>query len=166
MFRSNASRLSSVLLAASLVGLAAPLMGAGPEVKLGGIQFDPPGFGKLRVRWGSGRAPQRQPEIRRHDHMAPCELELSAFQSGSTVIVVARGANRESGYITRFEACDLNDRTPEVHLHNHRSHDHCAQAITRFEATGSFNSRRQITCLKVQVGHQCYDVRVVQAPCL
>jgi hypothetical protein len=163
MFRSRFSRLSSVVLAAGMVGLAAPLMGAGPEVKIGGIRIEPPSFGRLKVRFGT---PQRRPEIRKHDHAAPCELELSAFQSGNTVIVVAKGANRESGYITRFEACDLNDRTPEVHLINQRGHGHCAQMITRFEATGSFTSRRQISCLKVHVGNQCHEVRVVQAPCL
>jgi hypothetical protein len=32
MFRSASSRLSSVILAAGLLGLGAPLMGAGPEV--------------------------------------------------------------------------------------------------------------------------------------
>ncbi len=165
MFRSATSRLSSVVLAAGLMGLAAPLMGAGPELKIEtrGIRFDPPSFGKLKIRFGT---PQRRPEVRRHDHTAPCELELSAFQSGNTVIVVARGANRESGYVTRFEACDLNDRTPEVHLVNERGHGHCAQVITRFEATASFTSRRQITCLKVRIGHDVREVRVVQTPCL
>jgi len=165
MFRSATSRLSSVVLAAGMVCLAAPMMGAGPELKTEtrGIRFDPPGFGKIKVRFGT---PQRRPEVRRHDHAAPCELELSAFQSGDTVIVVANGANRESGYVTRFEACDLHDRTPEVHLRNDRGHGHCAQVITKFEATGSFTSRRQISCIKVHVGNQCYDVRVVQTPCL
>lgn len=166
MFRSATSRLSSVVLAASLMGFAAPLMGAGPEVKVesrGGWAFNPPSFGKLKVRFGT---PRRQPEIRRHDYAAPCELELSAFQSGNTVILVARGVNRESGYVTRFEACDLNDRTPEVHLINERGHGHCAQVITRFEVTGSFQACRQISCITVHVGNQCHEVRVVQAPCL
>lgn len=166
MFRSFTSRSVRLGLVAGVAALAVPLMGAGqgPELKLGGITIDPPGFGKVKIRIGSTHRVERRPV--RNDFSMPCDLELSAFQSGNTVILVAKGANRESGYTTRFEACDLSDRTPEVHLHNHRGHGHCAQVLTRFEATGSFTSRRQISCIKVRIGNDCREVRVVQAPCL
>lgn len=171
MFRHFSSRSIRVGLVAGLVGLAVPLMGAGPEVTIGGIAFDPPGFGKFKVRIGSPRRPDNRhyeprPQPRRDHFAMPCELDLSAFQSGNTVIVVANGANHESGYITHFEACELSGGTPEVHLHNHRNSDHCAHVLTRFEATGSFTSRRQISCIKVRLGDQCREVRVIQTPCL
>jgi len=162
MFGTSTSRLTSLILAAGFIGLAAPQMGAGPEVKrqAAGLSFHPPGFGKIQVRFGD----RRRPEVVHVHNVAPCELDLSAFQSGSTVIVVANGANHESGYITRFEACDVNDRTPEITLMNTRGRDACAQVLTRFETTGSFNSRRQLSCIQVRVGDRVQEVRVVQAP--
>ncbi len=165
MFGTSTSRLTRLGLVAGLTGLAVPLMGAGPEVKVGGLSFHPPQFG-IKVRFGSPRRPEPRHEERRPEFIMPCDLQLSAFQSGSTVIIVAKGTNRESGFNVHFDACNLSDRTPEVILHNDRGHGACSQVITSFEATASFTSRRSLSCIKVRIGNQCQEVRVVQTPCL
>lgn len=170
MMRSTFTRLSAAVLGLGLVGAAAPLMGAGPEVKAKGAAFQPPRiFGNVQIRigdkdrgWGRGRDHRE----RRIEEEVPCDLHLSAYQSRDTVILVATGSNRSGGFTTTFAPCDLNDRTPEVRLVNTPARDACTQGITPFDVSSSFHSRHQLGCIKVIVAGRSYDVHVKQTACM
>jgi hypothetical protein len=168
MMRTTLSRLSAAALALGLVGAAAPLMGAGPEVKVAGLTIHPPKvFGNVQIRIGDrnwGR--DRDRHEKRIEEVIPCDLHFSAYQSRDTVILVATGANRTGGFTTTFAPCDLNDRTPEVRLVNTPGRDACAQALTPFEVSTSFHSRYQLGCIKVVVAGHSYDVHVTQTACM
>ncbi|MBX3377618.1 MAG: hypothetical protein KF678_11525 [Phycisphaeraceae bacterium] len=166
MFRIASTRTSRLGLVAGILGFAAPLMAAGPEIKVnfGRVTVQPPTFAHVQVRFGS----PKRPDLGRHQHrrpetVIPCDLQLSAYQSGDRVIVVARGSNTSSGFITRFEACDTSGLRPEVHLVNVRGDGCYAQVMTPFDVSATVQSCRPLSCIRVRIGHQVHDVRVIQS---
>jgi hypothetical protein len=120
-----------------------------------------------RVVVGRPRVEHRRPEPERRPvwkpvEEAPCELGFTAYQAGDTVIVVAKGVNRVSGFATSLSACDARGRTPELILRN-TAPQHCGAACrTAFEVTGSFQSCDRIHCLTVKVAGRDHQVAVTQ----
>lgn len=167
MFRTRTSRLTATALC--LVAAGAPLMGAGPDERGRGRGRDDGFsgiFGKIDIRIGQPRRPEiRHVEVRHVEEVMPCDLKLSAYQSRDTVIIVATGTNRSTGFQTGFQACDIHDRTPELRLMNTSSCEPCGQVMTGFEVSSSFHTRHQIGCIKVIVAGRAFDVHVVQTPC-
>ncbi len=172
MFRTRTSRLTATALC--LVAAGAPLMGAGPDERgrRGGHGGRDGGFsgvfGGVTIRIGEQpRRPEiRRVEIRRVEEVLPCDLRFSAYQSRDTVIIVATGTNRGTGFQTGFQACNIHDRTPELRLMNTSRCEPCGQVTTAFEVSSSFHTRHQIGCIKVIVAGRAFDVHVVQTPCL
>lgn len=164
MFRIASSRTSRLGLVAGILGFAAPLMAAGPEIKVnfGRVTVQPSTLGHVQIRLGSSKRPDFG-RHRRHEAVIPCDLQLSAYQSGDRVIVIARGTNTSSGFITRFEACDQYGGHPEVHLVNVRGDGCYAQVMTPFDISATVQSCRPVSCIRVRIGHQVHDVRVIQS---
>ncbi len=164
MFRTRTSRLAAAALC--LVAAGAPLMGAGPDERGGrrGGWTSPKVFGNVQVTIGFPT--KHKPQVRHAEEVLPCDLRLTAYQSRDTVIIVATGTNRSTGFTTAFQACDIRDRSPELRLMNTSSCEPCGQVMTGFEVSSSFHTRHQISCIKVVVAGHAYDVHVVQTPCL
>lgn len=92
----------------------------------------------------------------------PCDLKLSAYQSGNTVIVIASGSNHTGGFRTTLTATDVHDGTPELVLCNLAPSGCATQCITTFESRASFETCHRLRCVKVRVAGQCLDVPVAQ----
>jgi hypothetical protein len=116
------------------------------------------------------REPQRRPVVVipppvvvRPLEELPCDLSFTAYQSGETVIFVARGGNRAAGFLTSLSLCDTRGREPEVTLHN-TAPAYCPQGgATRFEITGSFCVHGTVSCMTVVAAGQKFVVPVTQA---
>jgi hypothetical protein len=167
MFRVLNRKSMMVVAAAAVLGATAPMLADGPwfGVRLGGPDRD---------RWQTRRPQARPPVVVHppraphspHSHRpveeAPCELTMTAYQAGDTVILIARGTNRAAGFVTSLLACASHAGTPEVTLSN-SAPAHCgAEVHTAFEVSGSFRSHRAIHTLDVHVAGVCHHVHVCQ----
>lgn len=165
MFRTRVSRLTAAALC--LVALGAPLMGAGIDGwgKRHG-RSSPQVVSRVEVNIGFP-SPFRQPVVVRHgEEVLPGDLRLTAYQSGDTVIVVATGTNRSTGFNTAFVGQDVHDRSPELRLMNTSRGEPCAQVLTAFEVSASFHTRHRVECIRVIVAGRAFDVHAVQTPSL
>ncbi len=103
----------------------------------------------------------------RRIEVLPADLHFSAYQAGDTVIVIAAGANRSSGFTTSFSAADVGAGTPALTLCNSALDSDCAtQCPTPFSTSASFHARHAVRCISVRVAGQCYEVPVTQTQCL
>ncbi|MGD9690935.1 MAG: hypothetical protein AB7K52_08435 [Phycisphaerales bacterium] len=114
-------------------------------------------FGNGGIRFGREHARPARAEV------APCRLELRAFQVGDQVLIIAEGENRGGGFSTFFERCDEGgSRGATIVLRNHgpaRGH-FGSQHLSAFEVTGGFGVRGHLREVRVLVGDQVHCVRV------
>lgn len=161
------TRLSAVASVLTVLGAAGPLSADNPWFWSGPAR----GRGGVKIVIGPPRPahpprPARPPQVCEPVDEAPCQLEVSAYQTRDTVIVVASGANKAGGYVTTFSACDTRGRTPSLTLRN-TPPAHCGtQVITPFDVTGSFRSRQRVHHITVSIAGQTRTVRVTQVPSL
>lgn len=150
----------------ALLGLAAPMLGAGADP-----WWIRAGFGHSRghdqvvIRTGPV-CDQRQVIVREPVcvEVIPFDLHFSAYQSQGTVIVVATGSNRTGGFETCLTGRDIHDSTPTLILRNTApGRGVCVtQAITCFSVSASFYSRCALSTVTVRVADTCVEVPVVQ----
>lgn len=96
--------------------------------------------------------------------VAPYEHHLHAYRiDRTTIVLVARGANRTGGYSTHLEWASAPDaKPPEVHLRNVPPGPGTAapQAITPFDATAHFQADRSVDKVTVIVAGRPEQVQV------
>jgi hypothetical protein len=105
-----------------------------------------------------------RPAVRCYEDVVPCQLGFAAYQSGNTIILVATGANRGSGFTTCLTDVDACTGVPVVTMRNTPTCEvdpHCA-TTTPFTLTASIRSHC-VQCVKVTLAGQTYDVPVVEA---
>jgi hypothetical protein len=174
---SHCRRIALLAAPAAVLGLVAPVLAggwAGLDPRWSG-RNDRQGGG-IRIVLGTGPlpigrttpacrpTPVRKPIVR---EVMPCDLSVTAYQSGGTVIVVAAGTNRTGGFTTTLAICGVRSGAPEVILSNSIRTDQCAtQAITPFNVHGSFTTRHRLCSLKVKVAGECLTIPVTQVACL
>lgn len=161
-------RLALLAAPAAVLGLVAPALAGGADPRWDGRSERQ--VGGIRIVLGGGTrpigrpAPVCRPVIR---EVMPCDLSVTAYQSGDTVIVVATGTNRSGGFTTTLAICGARSATPEVLLGNSIRTDRCAtQAITPFNVQGSFRTRHRLCTLRVKVAGECLTIPVTQVACL
>lgn len=161
----TASRTAAIALAAS----SAILAGAGPKT-----DFD------FSIRFGDRdhRGPWHRPPVvvqppvivrpapvvvHRPAETAPTTLSIEAFQTGDTILIVARGENPWAGFATSLEHTVRYGRTI-VTLHN-IAPQFCApaaQVCTPFALTGSIDRCERLREITVRVAGSERCVPVVQ----
>ena len=115
-FRSTFTRSRLALAGATLasVGAAVPMMGAGPwdwrrhgrEIE---VRIEPRRDVRVEVRPQVCYAPIE---------VAPCDANISAYQSRGTIMIFATGSNRTGGFCTSIRALDTCEQTPRLRLSN------------------------------------------------
>ncbi|MBL8759046.1 MAG: hypothetical protein JNK35_11510, partial [Phycisphaerae bacterium] len=114
------------------------------------------GGGGIRVEIGGGHR-HREVEI------VPARLEFEAFQTGSTVVVMARGHNATGGFTTYLER-EVRPGTDHVVLRNIGPGRGvaCTQALSAFDCAGSFRAYGCVREVTVHVAGRAYCVPVRQ----
>ncbi|MDP1662892.1 MAG: hypothetical protein Q8L55_13335 [Phycisphaerales bacterium] len=105
--------------------------------------------------------------------VAPRTLEIQAYQAGDTVIILARGENTTSGFVTSLEHDNRwgsrYDGTARVVLHNYGPiyTSPRAQVCSPFAVSGGFETREHLTEINVWIAGQqrCIPIqRIEQMP--
>lgn len=114
------------------------------------------GGGGVRVEIGGGHR-HREVEV------IPARLEFEAFQTGSTVVVMARGHNATGGFTTYLER-EVRPGTDHVVLRNIGPGRGvpCTQALSAFDCAGSFRAYGCVREVTVHVAGRAYCVPVRQ----
>jgi hypothetical protein len=96
----------------------------------------------------------------------PRELKYAAYQSQDRVIVVISGANRGSGFSTSVTAIGDNEWTPTLLMRNSAPSDGCVEASTAFSLAASICSTRPLSCVRLQIAGQVFEIPVTAVPSL
>ena len=170
MFRSLAnlrssftrSRLAFAAATLAAVGAAAPLMGAGPWDWRRG-----PHGREIEVRI----EPRREVRVEVRPQVvaiapievAPCDVNLTAYQSGSTIMIFATGTNLTGGYGTALRALNTRGQIPTIRLSNIAPCGYSTQCITPFSTKAALHIDRCVSKIDVLVGTRtiCIPVQEV-----
>ena len=128
--------------------------------------------------WERGRGPHPRPVYRVepvivrpvviqpvYAELAPRTLDLQAYQSGDTVIVLARGENTTAGFTTSLERerDGRSDGSTRITLHNVGPVRQAfrAEVCTPFSVTGGFETRERLSEIKICIGgeERCIPVQ-------
>lgn len=101
-----------------------------------------------------------------HPDVAPCELEIEAYRTGNTVLLVIRGANTSAGYSTYLTRGDTRRDGAHVVLRNTPPRRMSAAAITPFRLSASLRASSTAREVSVRVADRVHRVRIVDAPSL
>ncbi len=169
MFRSLAtlrssftrSRLAFAGATLAAVGAAAPLMGAGPW----DWQRGPHGR-EIEVRI----EPRREVRIEYRPQVlaiapievAPCDVNITAYQSHGTIMVFATGTNRTGGFGTALRALDCRDASPRIQLSNVAPCGYTTQCLTPFSINAALHIDRCVSTIEVVSGGRVICVPVQQ----
>jgi hypothetical protein len=104
--------------------------------------------------------PVPRPEI------VPSELQMAAYQSQGTVIILFSGTNACAGYSTSVQALDAGAYAPTVLLRNVPPSADYGYAATPFALSASLHVNHPLSTVDVRVAGQVYRVPVVAAATL
>ena len=163
----STTRSCIALAGASLAALAAaaPMMGAGPW----DLRCSP--WGKeieLRVEprqdYRHNQRPEYRPQVFAPADVAPCDLNITAFQSRSTIMIFATGTNRSGGFCTSFCSLDSRDSAPRIQLHNTAPSGYANQCISPFSINAALHTDRCVSKIEILVGDHFICIPVQEVP--
>ena len=99
--------------------------------------------------------------------VVPGDLKYAAYQSQDRVIIVISGTNRTAGFSTSLAAVDGREWTPTLVMRNTPSTSgHCAEVCTPFSLSAAICSARTLSCVRLKIADQVFEIPVTCVPSL